>query len=941
MNGLLSAAIEEEITSELRRRGIVVWLDRDQHYTTLVDRLIERRAAGDFPFPVVGFRGSFLDLLVRLEPYGSGLDNAPLLIHMPGFTEESIRETPVLELYEPGFRFRKGLDTLAREAARGRVAPDALDQFLASAPRSLDEVDAWLSRKLGGSGAGLDSLLQEADLPLVIDAFVGKQKRLHGRDLGDADAPVVQAYLHRHVGLDARWLTFFGGDPGAGAIDRLAAATIGWLLSVEYVHDLARPPHLDALKPLRTLSAPLVAASQELVRHLRAKHPDTYATLAEDIEQHLLGEISTIRPEDLGKIDTFRTEELRILDAAIEALKAGEWSKAREWARARSGETAFWLQRDQARRWTWTLVGEAAELGELLAQNQRPLEGVRGVDDAVERYAHGACEVDRAHRRFEQKRIALLEPRIPNFGDLQEIVGSLRRLCRAWADRLTRDFTAVCQEHGFLPDAGLQQRTLYEQVVQPLTAGTEKVAVFVVDALRYEMAAELAEELRAAGAVVDLRARLAELPTITSVGMNALAPVAQPNGHLSVAGTFQGFRTGEFTVRTPNDRARAMGTRSVGQAALLLNLADVCDAEATSLKRRLSQARLILVHSKEIDDAGEANMGLPTFDLTLRQLRSAWHHLQAAGVARFVFTADHGFLLQDETTKTIPYGKKTDPSRRHILADEARAEAGMVPVSLQSLGYDGIDGYLLLREDTALFATGTAGASFVHGGNSLQERVIPVLTATRSGGLGVGYADYGIQVERLADMMGVRRIRTRVVVATTSLGFVGSKAVQLAVRVPERTDIMASLRDASGTGSIRSGRLFVPLGESWTELCFSLHGPQDERVRIEVFHPDAVERIAPCLVDGLFDVEGRASVPPPAPRAGWTDLLPDEGTRSVFLHLEQHRSITEIEITRLLGSPRAFRRFSLEFEGHAEKVPFKVRIEPGPDGKRYVKEGEK
>jgi hypothetical protein len=63
------------------------------------------------------------------------------------------------------------------------------------------------------------------------------------------------------------------------------------------------------------------------------------------------------------------------------------------------------------------------------------------------------------------------------------------------------------------------------------------------------------------GTVVDLRPRLAELPTITSVGMNALAPVAQGD-KLTVAGVFQGFKTGEFTVRTPPDRARAMGRRS-------------------------------------------------------------------------------------------------------------------------------------------------------------------------------------------------------------------------------------------------------------------------------------------------------------------------------------------------------------------------------------------
>ena len=45
-------------------------------------------------------------------------------------------------------------------------------------------------------------------------------------------------------------------------------------------------------------------------------------------------------------------------------------------------------------------------------------------------------------------------------------------------------------------------------------------------------------------------------------------------------------------------------------------------------------------------------------------------------------------------------------------------------------------------------------------------------------------------------------------------------------------------------------------------------------------------------------------------------------------------------VAGFLGSPRAFRRFSLDFDENVRKVPFKVRIEVGADGKRYVKEGE-
>src|SRR5690606_12616640 len=158
---------------------------------------------------------------------------------------------------------------------------------------------------------------------------------------------------------------------------------------------------------------------------------------------------------------------------------------------------------------------------------------------------------------------------------------------------------------------------------------------------------------------------------------NVLAPVSQGE-HLTVAGIFQGFKTGEFTVRKPEDRARSMGTRSAGKPALLRTLADVCEASTAALTKDVKPHQLIVVHSKEIDDAGEANVGLPTFESTLRQIKAAWHHLQLAGVKHFVFSADHGFLLQDETTLVRPFGKKTDPSRRHMHDPHPRREPGMV-----------------------------------------------------------------------------------------------------------------------------------------------------------------------------------------------------------------------------------------------------------------------
>ena len=950
--GLVAAALEQVLLSELRRHGTVVWLDGAGAFVRFVDGLQARAKAGGFPFPVVAYRGSFLELLLELEPFGSGLDQAPLLIHMPGYTEETIRKTPVLELYESGVRFRRAPETLVREVAAGKVAPEALERFLAEGVPTLEVADEWLTSQLDNSREGLarnlDSLGPRTVLDQALSALGSGETFLKKQVATSAEQEVLQAYLSRQTGLDTAWIAFYRQAGGEGTRDELAellSAWIGWLLAVEYVHDLAREPKLAQLAPLKSLSPPLVKSCVGLVEHLREKHQDAYATLADEVEQHLHEELPAVRAEDLGRIDTFRVEEQRVLEAAVTALAAGEWARVKAWADVRTEDRSFWLRRDPARRRAWALVREGAELGVVLTGCPRPLEGVRGLHAAVDRYASAAFVVDRAHRRFEQRQATLLDSQVPHFGDLKGCVHVLRRAYREWADRLAADFARVCREEGFLPDDSLQQRTLFDQVVQP-AASEERVALFMLDAFRYEMATELVEELKAPGTVVDLKPRLAELPSVTSVGMNALAPVAMA-GRLHVAGALAGFKTGEFTVRTPEDRARAIGQRTAGKQSILLKLSEVCDSDPEQLKRRIASARVVVVHGTEFDDAGEANVGPATFEHSLRQLRSAWAQLQRAGAKSFVFTADHGFMLLDETTRTVPFGKRTDPHPRYVLDELARAEPGMVNVSLQALGYDGLTGHLLFREDTALFATTRPGATFVHGGNSLQERVIPVLTVRRERPPVASQVRYEVQARREKDVMGVRRLTLRVVTAAGQLGFTTKRDVTLALRAVGASEVSVVLKDLSGPGAIQDGRLRVPADAEWSELFFALEGAASGQARVELYHPDAVEKLDPVRLADWFEVDFRrggtvASQPAPTDRElSWTDSFTNEGERTVFQHLDKHGAITEAEVTQLLGSPRAFRRFSLAFDELLRKVPFRVRIETAPDGKRYVKEGEK
>lgn len=942
LTGPVSQALREEVADLARARGVVIWLDKDSHYTEFVDELVAQHAQREFVYPVVPFRGSFLEQMLALEAYGTHLDNQPLLIHMPGHNEESIRKTPMLEFYEPGYRYRKSLPTLVREVATGLVVPEAIETFVADKDLSLAVADAWVSRMSSTEHTGLAARLNALDFSTLVEHLLGDGRLLASIESQD-DVATLREHLRLQSGLDDEWCRFFGvgttGTPPEHA-RQLVDALGGWLLCHEFVHDLTREPVMPELRRLRNTTKPLLDRCLRAPKDLRKRHPEGYATLADDIEGRIVAERDAVRPEELGHIDTFRFEEALILEGALLALGRGDWQLAHEWSSERVGDDAFWVGRDLFHNWEWKLVDQFARLGLALDADERPLHESRDLPDALERYTTSAYRVDTAHREFERS-FYRPDVRLPDYDRFKGLHRQLRQRYRDWADQLAEDFAKLCEKDGALPDSSLQQRTLYDQVVQPLVAEGGTVAVFLVDAFRYELAARLAAELEGTGTTVRLDGRYAELPTLTSVGMNVVPPVAQAGKLMPVvlrSGKISGFRSGEFTVSTIEQRGRVMASRS-GQVTPI-KLRDVAKATTQTLKRRLgAQPGVIFVYSTEFDDAGESGHLHDALEGIFQDVRSAWHQLQLAGVRKFVFTADHGFLLQDETTHVQPFGKKTEANRRHILSEHAIGEPGMLTVPFSQLGYEGSEHYLLFRRDTAVFDNGHSEDTFVHGGNSLQERVIPVIVATRKVAVGRNLSKYAVSAKKLAPALGYNRVSVQVdlaMQANASLVFASTAKLELALRVPERSDIHVVVRQPSGAISAEIG------GEP-VEVFFSLEGAADEQVAVEVYHPANLENVEPARLT-WFSVAGQ-SRPPSGPKPDddqaqdWDDAIVDEGFRRVFVHIYKHGSISEQEITGLLGKPRRVRAFAAQFDVLVALVPFQVRIESVGVMKRYVKEG--
>jgi PglZ domain len=971
LGGPVSAALEADLRLAVLRNGIVVWLDQAGDYTGFAERLRALRATGALPYQVHAFRGSHLALMLELDGVAAGTEEVPLVIHLPGLTREAMRATPLLELVAVGTEYRKALATLVTEAAAGQVRPDQIEAFKGQPGLTLAGADAWLAALLDGATGGLDAQLRVMSPAGVLDDLLTGgplARRISDPETADALWERFAAW----TGLTEGWreATLPAGRPGA---EDVAFAAAGWALCAEYADDLRCAPAGDHLASAVTLPRPVTDACRAVAAHLRERHPDFYKRTADEAEALLGEEVERARAEDFGAAGTFRFAERKILRAALAALGNEAYDQAAAWAdpRVAPGPTgaSFWLRGDPALQSAWQLIREAARLGQAIGRVGAQTGADPTADDplaaAVTAYTERGAAVDQAHRLMEQARVALLYPLLPEFETLRARLDGMRVAWRTWADGWAREFSSLCTARGFLPGTALQQRTLFDDVVRPLAAEPGTTAYFVVDALRFEMGEELFRQMAATPATTaTLRPRLAELPTVTAVGMNALAPVAR-NGRLQVAlagdtGAVLGFQAGEYRVHDPETRRRAMHDRAGGATCPWLTLDEVVSRDVASMRRSVAQARLVVVHSREIDEAGEKGVGPAVFDLVLQKLRAAWRVLREAGVRRFVFTADHGFLLLDDDPAAVQVrGRRADPQRRHVFSPVAADRAGEVRVALTDLRYEGSGTNVIFPESTTVFDTGRRGVGFAHGGNSLQERVIPVLTVvhrTAAGGNGVRY---GVTARAREGVAGMHCVEATVeVLAQQSLDFGGVKEIELALRVPDADGVLVELCQARGRARIAGSVVAATVGEPF-EIFFRLSGTTDVRALVEIYHPSAVADVAPGTPDARFAVTATRTPAPtsaestpapvpsgPAPAASgpaagaqWLEQFPDPGVRQVFEHLAAHGAVTEAEATAMLGGPRGLRRFTLQFETHAQKAPFAVHIDVVAGVKRYVREG--
>lgn len=495
-----------------------------------------------------------------------------------------------------------------------------------------------------------------------------------------------------------------------------------FVLFSEFVFDLPEslPTQLTDVPRASDAAEPLIADICERLRSDRRTQA-TYIERAESVEAELDLKALCGGIVDLGERDTFPFEERTFLHQAMDALQRDDTDKVRH-ILSRHAQSV-WTGKGESQA-QWDLLRSSLALVEACQDNERLLaDHTRSMDTLVAFYIAQFREVDRLHREFEQ---AVSDY---DWQDTQGLMHPLQQQVRKQYGRLIEKlqllFTKHLQSSGWPLPGHLSNTEVFDKLVAPkLSQSGHKVAYLMVDALRYELGVALEQQLAEDGKA-ELTPALAQLPSITLVGMASLLPDAGKSLALNnVDGKLVPFINGQ-EVKTVTQRMELIRKR-YGARFQEGRLEDY-------VRNRFKVedgTELLVLRSVEIDGHFENHPDTAPAEIinALKRIRVAIHKLKDAGFRDVVIATDHGFFMnthaQAGDTCNKLAGDWLNIHERCLLGDGA-SDQHHYGIAADKAG---------IRSDMAklagplTMASYKAGMLYYHGGASLQECVVPVIT---------------------------------------------------------------------------------------------------------------------------------------------------------------------------------------------------------------------
>lgn len=502
----------------------------------------------------------------------------------------------------------------------------------------------------------------------------------------------------------------------------------------------------DILPPITTMvSADAERILFEMAANLRKR--DAYELLIEKCSEELAGMVpeDNRTPESIGQIDSIPQFDQWILTSLADALDDGTLRSEQMTQIVEVRSSTQWFSRfeDNYR----TLVFACSFL-DAIASYESSSPGATSAQEIFTSYCSAWYEVDESYRRFFTHYANLQNGKFKQKLETtkQGIVGSYDRFLMALTDKWQIALFAGGDKY---PPTGISyQAHFYKERVARALPSAEKgrrVGVVVSDALRYEVGRELASRISRSrnsklrdGKSVACEGALCALPSYTQLGMAALLP----GDAMEIDPATGNVTKNDMPTSGLANRQKILDSAYPGSVAIK---ADELISEGA--KAIDESTPVVYVYHNVIDKTGDSrdteDKVFSACEIACKELEVIASELVAAGCGTVLITSDHGFLYQSGDIATYEYVEVENLSvlskvedmdmnhtRRFIVADVLPKSDALIEYAAVDLSLKGDARIAFPRGITRLRLRGS-GARYVHGGASLQEGVIPIVSIKR------------------------------------------------------------------------------------------------------------------------------------------------------------------------------------------------------------------
>jgi len=351
--------------------------------------------------------------------------------------------------------------------------------------------------------------------------------------------------------------------------------------------------------------------------------------------------------------------------------------------------------------------------------------------DLYKRYVNSYHQMDTFYRKFyvafDQEPNSELLKKLKVMVENQYSDWFMGEMSSHWSQAVGRELT----EEWSLPGISKQQ-DFYRDRVAPKIAKGERVFVVISDALRYEVGVELAERLNSETiGSCEVDTMLSVIPSVTKLGMASLLP------HKSLDFDSKGqVLANEKSTAGIENRRKIL--ESVETESVAVNTQDVFAMNKAGRREYFKGKKLIYLYHDTIDAVGDkASTELYTFNGVEQAMKELYDLVKVirddlSGM-NIIITADHGFLYErDELDESDKIEKERfdalEIKRRYMLSTENKDVMGLLNINLNSLIKNEQRLRVYVPHASVRFKMQGSGVNFVHGGASLQEIVVPVIS---------------------------------------------------------------------------------------------------------------------------------------------------------------------------------------------------------------------